>query len=82
MLDEILELFERRKGHKKSSGGLRGRIGRAIAGGDHQRDRHDDGDSGYERGVRRYDRDDDDNEEHRDRRDSKRSRFGDAFDFD
>lgn len=69
MLDELFELFDRDKRHRKRPGGLRARFARAIAGEEHR----------FRPVERGYDHDDD---ESRDRHRSTRSRFDDAFDFD
>lgn len=82
MLDEIFELFDRKKEPKRGrSSGLRGVIGRAIGGDDESRDRRYHDDRSGDRVDRSYRHDDDDDDVHH-RRSSKRRRVSDAFDFD
>lgn len=84
MFDDLLDVFDRKKSSHKS-GGIRGAIGRAIAGDDHSdRDRrfgypqHDRFKRDDDHSYRRYD--DDDDVDYRGR--SKSGRLKRAFDFD
>ena len=83
MLDDLLDIFDRKKSPQKS-GGLRGRIGRAIAGDDHRDSerKHYPVSSSDDRSYRRHDDDDDDDREYGDRDRSKSGKVKRAFDFD
>ena len=82
MLDEIFELFDRKKSDKRGrSGGLRGLIGRVFAGDDESRDRRYHDDRRDYRDDRSYRDDDDDDGEDR-RSSTKRRRDRDLFDID
>ena len=71
MLDELFDLFDRKKDNRPRQGGLRGFVGR-LTGDDDERE--------YRRGDRSYRPDDDDVRDDRyERRERRRS---DEFDFD
>jgi hypothetical protein len=71
MLDEIFELFDRKKGDRPRQGGLRGIVGRLTGDDDDRRDRRAD--------RSQYPDDDDDGYGRDERRDRRRS---EGFDFD